>query len=253
MQRRADYTGFVMNGQSIALTKNLANVITTLVSRRPSANHLDVLLHSYWCEVTLDIEPQPATPRPLNSPTDWSATPDVQLIEACLGGDEAAWAALLARYGRLIYTIPLRFGFSKSVADEIFQETCLILLEGLPGLEDRHRLRSWLMTVTRRACLQRIHRPAAPDADPLHDTLYAPTPTIEEQLQQLEQQHLVQTALSRLPERDQQLLRALFFEEPRRPYEEIARDLGISEGSIGPLRARGLKRLHQEIVRLERP
>ncbi|MCL4263043.1 MAG: sigma-70 family RNA polymerase sigma factor [Anaerolineae bacterium] len=201
----------------------------------------------------MDTEPQPATPLPSDSHTDWSTIPDFQLIEACLGGEEAAWSALLARYGRLIYTIPLRFGFSKTVADEVFQETCLILLEGLNGLEDRHRLSSWLMTVTRRACLQRIHRPAAPDADPLPDTLHAVTPTIEEQLQQLEQQYLVQTALNRLPERDQQLLRALFFEEPRRPYEEIARDLGISAGSIGPLRARGLKRLHQEMVRLERP
>lgn len=201
----------------------------------------------------MDIEPQPATPLPPDSHPDWSAIPDYQLIEACLGGEEAAWAALLARYGRLIYTIPLRFGFSKTVADEVFQETCLILLEGLNGLEDRHRLRSWLMTVTRRACLQRIHRPTAPDADPLPDTLHAVAPTVEEQLQQLEQQYLVQTALSRLPERDQQLLRALFFEEPRRPYEEIARDLGISAGSIGPLRVRGLKRLEQEIRRLERP
>ncbi len=199
----------------------------------------------------MDTEPQPVTPLPPDSPTDWSAIPDSELIAACLAGEEAAWTALLARYGRLIYTIPLRFGFSKSVADEIFQETCLILLEGLPGLEDRHRLNSWLMTVTRRACLQRIHRPATPDSDPLPDTLYAAAPTIEEQLQQLEQQYLVQTALSRLPERDQQLLRALFFEEPRRPYEEIARDLGIAEGSIGPLRARSLKRLEQEIRRLE--
>jgi RNA polymerase sigma factor (sigma-70 family) len=184
-------------------------------------------------------------------PPDWSATPDFQLIEACLSGEEAAWAALLARYGRLIYTIPLRFGFSKTVADEIFQETCLILLEGLNTLEDRQRLSSWLMTVTRRACIQRIRRPSSPDTEPLHDSFHAVHPTVEEELQQLEQQYLVQEALKQLPERDQQLLHALFFEEPRRPYEEIARHLGISEGSIGPLRARSLKRLQQEIIRLE--
>jgi RNA polymerase sigma factor (sigma-70 family) len=189
----------------------------------------------------LSTEPQPA----------WPHATDSQLIDACLAGHETAWAVLIERYSRLIYTIPLRFGFSKVIADEIFQETCLILLEGLETLQDRQRISSWLMTVTRRACIQRMRQPPPTVASPLPDEVKEVDSTIEEDLLRLEQRHLVQQALANLSTRDQQLLRALFFEEPRPPYEEIAQTLGVSVGSIGPLRARSLKRLQQEIIRLE--
>lgn len=199
----------------------------------------------------MSTEPQSVTPTKSLPTTHWPKATDSQLIEACLAGNETAWAALIDRYSRLIYTIPLRFGFSKIIADEVFQETCLILLEGLATLQDRQRIRSWLMTVARRACLQRIRQPAPIETDTLPETVQVVDSTIEEELLRLEQKHLVQQALANLSARDQQLLRALFFEEPRRPYEEIAQALGVSVGSIGPLRARCLQRLQQEIIKLE--
>jgi RNA polymerase sigma factor (sigma-70 family) len=202
----------------------------------------------------LNTKPQPVTPPETLSPvrpSDWTQATDSQLIEACLDGHEMAWAALIQRYSRLIYTIPLRFGFPKVIADEVFQETCLILLEGLSALQDRQRISSWLMTVTRRACIQRLRRRSTLETDELTETKQAVEFTVEEDLLRLEQQQLVYEALAHLPPRDQQLLRALFLEEPRRPYEEIARELRIPEGSIGPLRARSLKKLRQEIIRLE--
>ena len=70
----------------------------------------------------------------------FSKLDDPDLIAACLAGEEQAWVALIERYNRLIYTIPWRAGFSKAVVDEIFQETCVILLEGLENLHDRRRL-----------------------------------------------------------------------------------------------------------------
>lgn len=47
------------------------------------------------------------------------------LVDACLRGEEVAWQAFLERYGRLIYTIARRFGFSQLVAEEIYQDVCL--------------------------------------------------------------------------------------------------------------------------------
>jgi len=43
-------------------------------------------------------------------------------VSACLRGDETAWAAIVQRYRRLIYTIPLRFGMPPAAAEEIFQD-----------------------------------------------------------------------------------------------------------------------------------
>lgn len=183
------------------------------------------------------------------SPIDASAWDDVDLIGACLEGNEQAWTILIERYGRLIYTIPLRFGLSKPVADEIFQETCLILLEKLDTLRDRQRIGSWLVTVTRRACIQRWRRKAA-DLVELPESHKAPD-DIENQVLRVEQQYLVQRALENLNPRCQHLLKWLFFDASSPSYDDIAEKLDIPKGSIGPTRSRCLDKLRQEIVKLE--
>jgi len=53
--------------------------------------------------------------------------PDSEIIEACLNGDSQAWDALLVRYQRLIYSIPLRYGLSEHDANDIFQNVSILL------------------------------------------------------------------------------------------------------------------------------
>lgn len=174
---------------------------------------------------------------------------DSYLIEACLDGQEQAWSVLIQRYSRLIYTIPLRFGFTKMVADEIFQETCLILLEKMDTLQEKERVRSWLVTVCRRVCIQRLKQKDVSHS--IHDIeIDGRFPALDSDIIQLEQHHLVHDALSRMPPRCQQLIQMLFFEVPPATYEQIAEELGISVGSIGPTRLRCLDKLQQEILKL---
>ena len=179
----------------------------------------------------------------------WESANDSQLIEACLAGEEEAWVVLIQRYSRLIYTIPLRFGFSKMVADEVFQETCLILLENLDSLQQKDRVRSWLVTVCRRVCIQYLRQKQ--EVQSLEGVnLDGRFPPLDSKLIQLEQQHVVQEALANLPPRCQELLKALFFNTPPTSYEEIAQQFNISTGSIGPTRNRCLEKLEQELMKL---
>ena len=55
---------------------------------------------------------------------------DRALVEACLDGDTEAWEALILRYQRLIYSIPIRSGFSPVDAADI----SVGLLEATPEL-----------------------------------------------------------------------------------------------------------------------
>ncbi len=93
---------------------------------------------------------------PANSLIALGAATDAQLVHACLAGNELAWETLVNRYGRLVYTIPRRFGLAETVADEIFQETWLALLEKLDMLHEPERVKSWLVTVARRASIQHM-------------------------------------------------------------------------------------------------
>ena len=46
---------------------------------------------------------------------------DEALVLACRRGDAAAWETLVARYQRLIYSIPRRAGLAEDLAADVFQ------------------------------------------------------------------------------------------------------------------------------------
>jgi len=69
------------------------------------------------------------------------------------------------------------------------------------------------------------------------------SPLPDETLVRLEEQHRIRTALAGLDPRCQKLLTMLYYETEPPPYSEIAAILGTPEGSIGPTRARCLKKL----------
>src|ERR671922_1066209 len=83
---------------------------------------------------------------------------DPELIEACLKGSSQAWEALLVRYQRLIYSIPMRYGLAEQDANDIFQNVSLLLWENLGRVRDRARLGAWLIITTRRECWRMIRQ-----------------------------------------------------------------------------------------------
>lgn len=171
---------------------------------------------------------------------------DQTLITACLSGDKAAWATLIERYERLIYSIPLRYGLSESQSADIFQDVCLILLEKLDHLRDEARLAAWLGTVTRRECWKMMRRrdaAGAEDAVPFLSERAASDARPEEIVAEWEAWQAVRAALEQIGERCRDLLRRLYYTTPTPSYESIASELDIPTGSIGPTRARCLKKL----------
>lgn len=185
------------------------------------------------------------------SGVDATRQTDEQLLLACRGGDEWAWEALVKRYQRLIYAVPRRAGLDEEAASEVFQEVFTTLLQNLASIEQPSRLHAWLVTTARRKTWRAISRArglrpfGGEDDDRENEMLSIADEAIlpDEALAQLEQQHLVRTALAELDERCQKLLDMLFYQTEPPAYSEIAAALGTSEGSIGPTRARCLKKL----------
>jgi RNA polymerase sigma factor (sigma-70 family) len=179
----------------------------------------------------------------------YSASDDQALIEACLQGDELAWDNLTRRYGPLVYSIPRRQGMSAADADDVFQNVFTIVFRHLGSLRNQKCLAAWLITITRRECLHYCRR--TPDHDDLMEELVDSGNRLTEQVEHREQQLLIHRALGRLEPTDQALLSALFLEIPTPSYVEIARRLGMAVGSIGPARARSLKKLAAALFELE--
>lgn len=181
---------------------------------------------------------------PFVEETPTAAWEDERLVQACLQGKSAAWEALLQKYKRLIYGIPFRYGATAEDAEDIFQNVCLELYDELPRLRNAGALRGWLVTVTSRHSLRwkqnRLRRGE-------QDLESAAEPAAEEEpaIETLERGQLVHEALRQLPARCQQLLELLFFEDPPRPYEQVAKALGLAIGSIGFIRGRCMEKLRK--------
>src|SRR5215204_3749618 len=86
---------------------------------------------------------------------------DSELIAACQRGDADAWQALVLRYERLIYTIPIRAGLDEQTAAEVFQHVFVMLYQSLAGISQPDRIRSWLVTTAKRETLRLVRKQAA--------------------------------------------------------------------------------------------
>ena len=177
---------------------------------------------------------------------------DDRLIALCLKGDQQAWADLVDKYKNLIYSIPIKLGMYDDAAD-IFQSVCLDLLSDLPRLRQPKALPKWLMQVCYHKCLD--YRTRAKKQVPLEDenadNLPPDTSVLpEEMMAQLQREQMVRVVMASLAPRCERMVRMLFFETPSRPYEVIAKELGIATGSIGFIRGRCLSRLRKQLEKM---
>lgn len=181
-------------------------------------------------------------------PINYMQATDKELVMSCRQGSESAWQALVDRYQRLVYAVPRRAGLNEDQAGEVFQEVFVTLFEKVNEINDPDRLHAWLVTTARRKTWRLLSKersrqsmPAGEDDEALVVVDDSPLP--DEILVRLEEQHRIRTALAGLDERCQQLLTMLYYQTETPPYSEIAAILGVPEGSIGPTRARCLKKL----------
>jgi RNA polymerase sigma factor (sigma-70 family) len=167
---------------------------------------------------------------------------DADLVRRCLAGDEGAWAELVGRYERLVYSIALRCGLGRDDADDVFQVVFTTLFRRLAGLRDQERLSSWLITTAYRESW-RVARGRGRAAEELDEALPDDSTPPADLVADADRDQRVREALARLDARCRELLTALFLDEGEPAYATIGTRLGMAVGSIGPTRARCFKKL----------
>ena len=180
---------------------------------------------------------------------------DASLVQHCLRGDGAAWAALVQRYQRLVYAIVRRVGLDEHAAADVFQTVFERLVQQLPRIADPSRLQAWIVTTTKReALLQRQRGQRNVSMTRADESLEEGSewdmadeaPIAEEALAELQQLNQLRTALDRLDARCRDLLLLLFRDEDDKlSYDEVARRMSTTVGSIGPTRSRCLDKLRR--------
>jgi RNA polymerase sigma factor (sigma-70 family) len=180
------------------------------------------------------------------SPHVWS---DERLVKGCLAGNEEAWSLLIEKYKALIYSIPIKYRLPPHEAAEVFQATCVELLNRLPELREPRALPKWLIQVAHHQCYrwkQQQQRLVSRDANP--DLPVPETPAIAETLvQQTQEEQMLRDAMAALSPQCRRLVELLFFEIPARAYSEVAVELGLAVGSIGFTRQKCMDRLRKNL------
>jgi RNA polymerase sigma factor (sigma-70 family) len=190
---------------------------------------------------------QASVPNDATLPDDLWAD-DAKLVEKCLRGEENAWSVLLSKYKNLIFSIPIKYGLSREESADIFQSVCLDLLHDLKRLREPRALPAWLIRITYNKCFhqQQLARRQAIQNE--QTELPVATGEIpENRLHELQREQALRSALRSISPRCHKLVEMLFFESPARPYDEVARSLTLSLGSIGAIRRRCLDELRKTL------
>jgi RNA polymerase sigma factor (sigma-70 family) len=174
-------------------------------------------------------------------------------VKAAADGDAAAWRQLVGRFSGLVWAVARGHGLTGADAEDVCQVTWFRFAEHINRIKEPDRAGAWLATTARHEALKVIRGaqrvapipdlegfvPGVDDRSPEHAVVEA-----EERIAEMERLRRLWSAFQELPERCARLLRVLLASPPP-SYAEIAVAFEMPVGSIGPTRARCLRRLRE--------
>ncbi len=175
------------------------------------------------------------------------ATMDVaDLLAAASSGNQTAWNSLVQRYLPLVYSVTRRFNLSDTEADDVSQTVWLRLIEHLDSIKTPAALPGWIATTTRNAAISALRstrrtQPVDPAPGGVLDR-GTHAQDVETEIMRYEQFEALRSAIDQLRPDYRQLI-MLMLDDPPHSYEEIGELMGIPATSVGPTRARCLKKM----------
>ncbi len=164
--------------------------------------------------------------------------------------DDAAFAALLGRHGPMVWGVCRRL-LGPHDAEDAFQATFLVLVRKAASVVPRERVANWLYGVAHQTALH-ARRTTARRRAREKQVARIPEPGVMEQDLWQDLQPLLDQELSRLPDAYREVI--VLSDLEGRTRREVARQLGVPEGTVGSRLARArtmlAKRLTQRGVAL---
>jgi RNA polymerase sigma factor (sigma-70 family) len=177
------------------------------------------------------------------------------LVAGALGGDGAAWDALVVRLERVVWKAVNMMTSDREVRDDAFAATWLRLAERLDTIREPHKLPGWLTTTATnevRQIVRQRHRghvslteswsSSTGSGDLIH-TLAADVGEHSDGLVADERRRAVRAAFGRLDEPCREIITVLVLADPPLPYDEASELLDRPIGSLGPSRRRCLDKM----------
>jgi RNA polymerase sigma-70 factor (ECF subfamily) len=157
------------------------------------------------------------------------ASDDEVLMARFAAGDARAFGVLYDRYESSLYGFCLRLLGERDLADDAFQDTFFTLIDQRFAYRDQGRLRSWLFTIARNVCLDRLRM--ADRRDRLRPFAWAvPSALVRSPARAIEERDELTRLLALLPADQREIL--LLHRHAGFSYAEIAEMKATTEAAV---------------------
>lgn len=172
-------------------------------------------------------------------------------IQRAAEGDQAAWDIIVKTYWRKVFNVAYRFVGTYDQAEDLAQDIFLKVFRSLGTFDRRANFQTWLISVSRNFCIDR-YRSGRRDREVFArevdaSTVHAEAPGLaaDARVEQQDRIALLREALKALSPtlRSAVLLRDIH----ELSYQDIARQLGVAEGTVKSRINRGRAELAKQI------
>jgi RNA polymerase sigma-70 factor (ECF subfamily) len=166
---------------------------------------------------------------------------EITWVEELSKGNERAFKQMYEEYHGQLYFFALRFVKSKELAEEIVHDVFLKVWETKNSLDTTLSFKSYLYTITKNLVLNILTRAEMQLKIKNEIVLYAPRfeNFVENEVIYNEYETIAYAAISRLPIQRQLVFRMCRLEVMS--YEEVAKKLGISKGTVSDHMVKAIK------------
>jgi RNA polymerase sigma-70 factor (ECF subfamily) len=185
---------------------------------------------------------------------------DWRLIQACKQGDRRAWDQLIARYEKSVYKFAYTLARNYDDAADIAGQVFVRLFENIHTFRNDSHFTSWLFCIVRNVyvdtCIRAPHRSHLSldegmeiDGDRIAREIVDTAPTPEQQSIEHEKQQLLEKAIRHLPGYQRRMME--MYHAEGRSYEEIARETGLSLGTVKSRLSRARHMLRERLAGMQ--
>jgi RNA polymerase sigma-70 factor (ECF subfamily) len=177
---------------------------------------------------------------------------DNELIEQTLGGNQAAYADLIKRHQRFVFTLAMRFAKSREDAEEIAQDCFVKAYRSLSGFQQQSKFSTWLYSIVYTTAMTFLRKKRVDTTSMDDENVYLQVEergSFENNLAEKKSRSFyVNQAISQLLPDDATII-TLFY-NGEQSLEEIAETLGMEANTVKVKLFRARQRLKEKLEKL---
>jgi len=177
---------------------------------------------------------------------------DIELIEQTLGGNQSAYAELIKRHQRFVFTLAMRFAKRREDAEEIAQDCFIKAYRSLASFQQQSKFSTWLYSIVYTTAMtalrkKRIDTSSIDDEDTFIQIENKPGGYDENNVENKSRSYYLNEAIGQLLPDDATII--TMFYKGEQSLEEIARVLGIEANTVKVKLFRARQRLKEKLER----